>query len=541
MAAGPLRSLIDALSDEARRAEAAGELARALGAAYLLVYVEDKELRLLLPAPGMPKTLSAGPRWRAFLADCREPGDHAAAVDIEGQEFVAHARVTEHCALVLVGDKKIAFPEDFEVALPLLCAVLRAQQAMAIERAEASDARAAAAKAHQLAKALDAARGAAAELNHQLRSEHQRKDEFLAMLAHELRNPLAPMTSAIEIIRRAPERDAVLLDRQLAVMTRQLHQLTHLVDDLLDVSRVSRGLIELRLEVLRLDDLLAASLDASRPLVESRGHRVRVVEAPAPLHVHGDRVRLTQVFSNLLNNAAKYTPPGGEIELAVLQDGAQACIRISDTGVGIPKEMLGSIFEMFTQVPGSLDRAPGGLGIGLTLVRMLVDSHGGSVRAESAGPNQGSTFHVLLPLIPAPVDDAPKDAAGKSGQLHARVMVVDDNVDAAQSLAEILRLMGADVSVAHDGAHALELAQALGQPDIVLLDIGLPGMDGYATAREWRRRFGESTNLHALTGYGTPEDKRRTAQAGFNGHLVKPVSFEQLQELLASAGVAVQQ
>jgi signal transduction histidine kinase len=539
MAAGPLRCLIDALGDETRRAEAAGAVATALGAAYLLVYVEDKELGVLLPAAGMPKTLSAGPRWRQFLAHCREPGEFTAAVDIEGREFIAHARVAGNCAFVLAAGTAIAFPDEFELALPLLCAMLRAQQALAIGRAEASDARAAAAKAHELARALDAARGAAAELNHQLRSEHQRKDEFLAMLAHELRNPLAPMTSAIEIMRRSPERDPALLDRQLAVMTRQLHQLTHLVDDLLDVSRVSRGLIELRREVLRLDELLAASLDASRPLVESRAHRVRVVEAQAPLHVHGDRVRLTQVFSNLLNNAAKYTPPGGEIEVRVLQDGAHACVRISDTGVGIPKEMLDSIFDMFTQVPGSLDRAPGGLGIGLSLVRMLVDSHGGTVRAESAGPGQGSTFHVLLPVIAPPVRSAPADEPGQPGRLHARVMVVDDNVDAAESLAEILRLMGADVSVAHDGGHALELAQALGEPDIVLLDIGLPGMDGYATAREWRRRFGNSANLHALTGYGSADDKRRTAQAGFDGHLVKPVSFEQLQALLVKAGVAI--
>lgn len=539
MSAGPLRSLIDALGDETRRTEAAGAIARQLGAEHLLVYVQDKELGVLLPAPGMPKTLAAGPRWRQFLARCREPGELTAAVDIEGREFIAHARMTAHCTFVLAAGSPIAFPEEFELALPLLCTALRAQQALSIGRAEAADARAAAAKAHELAKALDAARGAAAELNHQLRSEHQRKDEFLAMLAHELRNPLAPMTSAIEILRRSPERDSAFLDRQVAVMTRQLHQLTHLVDDLLDVSRVSRGLIELRREVLRLDELLAASLDASRPLVESRGHRVRVVEAPTPLHVQGDRVRLTQVFSNLLNNAAKYTPPGGEIEVRVLQEGAQACVRISDTGVGIPKEMLGSIFEMFAQVPGSLDRAPGGLGIGLTLVRMLVDSHGGTVRAESAGTGQGSTFHVLLPLVAAPVCSVPADAGAKPSRLHATVMVVDDNVDAAQSLAEILRLMGAEVSVAHDGAHALELAQALGQPDIVLLDIGLPGMDGYATAREWRRRFGDSANLHALTGYGSADDKRRTAQAGFNGHLVKPVSFEQLQALLAATGVAV--
>ena len=541
MTAGPLRSLIDALGDETRRAEAAGAIARSLGAAFLLLYIEDKELGVLLPAPGMPKTLTAGPRWREFIARCREPGELTAAVDIEGREFIAHARVTAHCAFVLAAGTAIDFPEEFELAIPLLCTVLRAQQALVIGRAEASDARAAAAKAHELARALDAARAAAAELNHQLRSEHQRKDEFLAMLAHELRNPLAPMTSAIEILRRSPDRDAAFLDRQLAVMTRQLQQLTHLVDDLLDVSRVSRGLIELRREVLRLDELLAASLDASRPLVESRGHRLHVVEASASLHVQGDRVRLTQVFSNLLNNAAKYTPPGGEIEVRVLQDGAQASVRISDTGVGIPKEMLGSIFEMFTQVPGSLDRAPGGLGIGLTLVRMLVDSHGGSVRAESAGPGQGSTFHVLLPLVAAPTHNARADAPGKSGELQASVMVVDDNVDAAQSLAEILRLMGAEVSVAHDGAHALELAQALGQPDIVLLDIGLPGMDGYTTAREWRRRFGNSAKLHALTGYGSADDKRRTAQAGFDGHLVKPVSFEQLQALLATAGVSIHQ
>ena len=316
-------------------------------------------------------------------------------------------------------------------------------------------------------------------------------------------------------------------------MTRQVYQLGHLVDDLLDISRVSRGLIELRREVLRLADVLATAIESSRPLMASRRHSLHVEAVDPHLCVSGDRVRLAQVFSNLLNNAAKYTEPGGHVHVAAVRDGRDARITVRDTGAGIPPEMLSRIFDMFTQVPGSLDRAPGGLGIGLTLVRTLLQLHGGSVCAFSEGAGSGSTFAVLLPTVTASPLALPADRQDSpAGTLDVRVLVVDDNVDAAESLAEILRLLGAGVTVAHDGAQALGLAGAGSTPDVVLLDIGLPGMDGYEAAREWRRRFGDGARLIALTGYGTAEDKRRTAAAGFDGHLVKPVAADEIIEML---------
>jgi CheY-like chemotaxis protein len=358
------------------------------------------------------------------------------------------------------------------------------------------------------------------------------------MLAHELRNPLAPVLTGIEILRRIPAENLTARDRQLAVMTRQMQQLTHLVDDLLDVSRVSRGLVELRREVLGLDEVLSASVEASKSAFVSRGHTLVLDAAVSNLHVNGDRVRLMQVFSNLLNNAAKYTQPGGRIELRVTAAHAAAQVSIRDNGVGIPAEMLDSIFNMFTQVPGSLDRAPGGLGIGLTLVRTMVELHGGTVEAHSGGPGKGSEFIVALPVVDRPPAAPLKKAPAPRPALSERVLIVDDNVDAAQTLAEVLSMMGACVTIAHDGAQALELGASGQPPHLVLLDIGLPGMDGYETAREWRRRFGGQSRLVALTGYGSAEDRTRAALSGFDAHLVKPVTVEVVEALIRAEKAA---
>jgi CheY-like chemotaxis protein len=408
-----------------------------------------------------------------------------------------------------------------------------------LEVAAAAEARDVAMQARELANALDSARSAAAELNRQLQAEHVQKDQFLAMLAHELRNPLAPMTSALEIVRRtaALQPDA-RVNRQLDIMSRQLQQLTHLVDDLLDVSRVSRGLIELRREVLPLRDVLRSAIESSRPLLDSRGHTLTIGPILEGVNVDGDAVRLTQVFANLMNNAGKYTEPGGRIHVDVLPGDGCVEVAISDTGRGIPPEMLTSIFDMFTQVPGSLDRAPGGLGIGLTLVRTLVELHGGSVRAESGGIGTGSRFVVTLPLAIERVEGNAPGAPPAAAASRSLVMIVDDNVDAAVSLAEVLKLVGNEVVVAHEGAQALSMAASGMRPHVVLMDIGLPGMDGYETAREWRRRYGRSARLVALTGYGSADDRRRSAQAGFDGHLVKPVTLDKLLEMLNSAGEA---
>ena len=352
------------------------------------------------------------------------------------------------------------------------------------------------------------------------------------MLAHELRNPLAPVVTGIEILRRIEPDNTSTRDRQLAVMSRQMQQLTHLVDDLLDVSRVSRGLIDLRREVLRLEDIISAAIDSSTPVLVARRHKLVDGSRAGEMHVNGDRVRLMQVFSNLLNNAAKYTEPGGRIEIRVAQVGNAAQVSIQDNGVGVPAEMLGRIFDMFTQVSGSADRALGGLGIGLTLVRTLLELHGGRVEARSGGRGQGSEFIVTLPLVQDKAVVPRQQTPLPSSEIAVHVLVVDDNVDAAETLAEMLRMRGATVTVAHDGGQALEAGSANTPPQLVLLDIGLPGMDGYETAREWRRRFGSTTRLIALTGYGSAEDRRRTARSGFDAHLVKPVSIDVIEAML---------
>jgi signal transduction histidine kinase/CheY-like chemotaxis protein len=532
---GRLRSLVDALGESRERAEAAVALAHACGVRELLLFVRDPEVGTFIPAPGMAKTVRAATRWQAVLRSCAN-GAAATQLDIEGRPLHARVHVVGECAFVLCAETACEFPPELLEALPLLSAAMRSQYALKLEGDAAAQARQAAEQAHELARALDAARASAARMNRQLQAEHEQKDQFLAMLSHELRNPLAPMTSATELLRRFNERQGdPRAARQVEILRRQLQQLTHLVDDLLDVSRVSRGLIELRRETLSLSDLVSAAVDSSRPLIEGRSHMLKVEPVDSAIHVNADAVRLTQVFANLLNNAAKYTPPGGHIFVEAAARGGQVEVRITDDGAGIPREMLASIFDLFTQVPGSLDRAPGGLGIGLTLARTLVELHGGRIHAESAGPGKGSTFVVSLPVVGPACAPAPAGAEAPSAPAAGKVMIVDDNVDAATTLAEVLHLLGTQPTVARDGGEALALAQAGPLPQLVLLDIGLPGMDGYEIAREWRRRFGRSTQLVALTGYGSAEDRRRTAQAGFDAHLVKPVAVDQLLPYLRKA------
>jgi signal transduction histidine kinase/CheY-like chemotaxis protein len=532
----PLRRLIDALAIESGREAAARALAEHAGAHHLILLVLDPGVGAMLPAPGMRKTLVAGPSWRSFLQCCLTESELQGTVELEGREWHAQARVEGGCAFAFLYDATPGeFPMELQESLTLVAAALRAQQALRVGNAEAAEARDAAARARQLAVALDSARASAAELNRQLRLEHQRKDEFLAMLAHELRNPLAPVITAIEVLKRSSPQDVERRDRQLAVMSRQMQQLAHLVDDLLDISRVSRGSIELRREVLSVQQVLAAAIEASKPLIDSRRQTLRVERATGDLYVSGDRVRLIQVFSNLLSNAGKYTEPGGEIAVTVAEADGGVEIRVSDNGPGIPSEMLETIFDLFAQVPGALDRAPGGLGIGLTLVRSLVELHGGQVRALSEGVGCGSEFVVTLPVVKAVPAAAANPGPPPERDFATSVLVVDDNVDAASTLAEVLRLMGASVNVAHDGAQALALGARDPHPQLVLLDIGLPGMDGYETAREWRKRFGAKARLVALTGYGSADDRRRTAQAGFDGHLVKPVSVDLIAPFLGRA------
>lgn len=376
-----------------------------------------------------------------------------------------------------------------------------------------------------------------ARLYERLKEQDRRKDEFLATLAHELRNPLAPVRVGLEILRRRhdPEAEA---DTVREMLERQIGQLVRLVDDLLDVSRVTSGKIALQQERIALGAVVEAALETSRPLLEASGHRLVVDLPTAPLHLRGDPSRLAQVLTNLVNNAAKYTPAGGVIEVRAEQGTGEAVLTVRDSGIGIPKEMLPRIFDMFTQVGASLDRSQGGLGIGLTLVRKLVEMHGGTVSAASAGAGAGSTFTVRLPLALAAAEAGPEGPPAvalpepiPSG--GRRVLIVDDNVDAAEILGQLLSFVGHTISLGHSGPAALEAVRSF-RPDVLLLDIGLPGMNGYEVARHLRADpAAAGLVIVALTGWGTEDDRRRTREAGFDHHLTKPVEPEEIERLLA--------
>lgn len=362
------------------------------------------------------------------------------------------------------------------------------------------------------------------------REANQRKDEFLAMLAHELRNPLAPIGNAIALLRKG---GAQAVDKVIGIMDRQLRQMVHLVDDLLDVSRVTSGKIVLKREPVELRDVVQVALEASLPLIQAARHTFELDLPPATLPLLADRIRLAQVLTNLLNNAAKYTPDGGRITLAAHAEGDQVLLEVRDTGLGIPQDMLPRVFEVFTQVKHAEERSQGGLGLGLALVKKLVEMHGGAVWAESAGPGRGSSFRVRLPLASAagtalPVADA-RPGAAVAG---FRILVVDDNRDAAESLAMLLQLGNHETVTAYSGPQAVEVARRM-RPRAVFLDIGLPGMDGYDVAKVLREDPDlTGMTLVALTGWGTETDQKQALQAGFDYHLTKPASPDKVQELL---------
>ncbi|MBI1918938.1 MAG: response regulator [Planctomycetes bacterium] len=373
----------------------------------------------------------------------------------------------------------------------------------------------------------------------ELRASDRRKDEFLAMLAHELRNPLAPIQNALHILERGEE-DREAFDFARAVIGRQVQHLVRLVDDLLDISRIMRGRVELRREQIELSAVVARAVETARPAIDAQRHQLTVALPGEPVRLDADPVRLAQVLANLLLNSAKYTPEGGSIRLSGSLTGAapgEVVLRVRDTGIGIPPEMLPHIFDLFTQVDSSPGRSQGGLGIGLTLVRRLVELHGGRVEAFSKGPGQGSEFTIRLPILDLQFaieerGDGPHRQSQIQNPTCRRVLIVDDNVDAANSLALMLRLQGHEVLVVHEGPAALEAATEFG-PDVGVLDLGMPGMDGYELARRLRRLPGlESVLLIALTGWGQEEFRRRSKEAGFDHHLVKPADPRSLHELL---------
>lgn len=362
---------------------------------------------------------------------------------------------------------------------------------------------------------------------------HRRKDEFLAMLSHELRNPLAPISNAVQLLRLQSNEDQLQLQAR-TIIERQVGQLKHLIDDLLEVSRITTGRVQLHRERVAIHGIVDRAVETARPLIEQRGHELTVSVPPQPIWLYADAARLEQVVVNLLNNAAKYTEESGHIWLTVQQEGDEAVLRVRDSGVGIAPELLPRIFDLFTQAERSLARSEGGLGIGLALVQRLVELHQGRVEAHSS-LGRGSEFVVRLPVVLSPAPQPPPvTKTAKPTGPSLRVLVVDDNVDSAESLAQLLRISGHDVRTAHDGHAALQAALDF-RPNVVLLDIGLPKMDGYDVAKQMRQEpILNNVVLVAMTGYGQESDRQRSLEAGFDHHLVKPADFGKLHEILAT-------
>lgn len=367
-----------------------------------------------------------------------------------------------------------------------------------------------------------------------LREADRRKDEFLATLAHELRNPLAPMRNALELLRVAADKPAVSQQAR-DIIERQLAQMVHLVNDLLDVSRITTGKITLHAEGVELGGILRESLSTAQALLQARRHQFTLELCDEPVHLVGDPLRLTQVFSNLINNAAKYTPHGGCIRMRLARERTEAVVTVTDNGQGIPPDMLSSIFDMFIQVDRSLERTQAGLGVGLSLAKRLVELHGGGIVARSGGPTRGSTFEVRLPLAVRAMERVSRNAASAAPETAdaLRVLVADDNNDFADSIALLLRGMGNAVTVVHDGESALRVALEIA-PQVAFLDIGLPGRNGYDLARALRAEPATvGAMLVAVTGWGQEKDKQLAREAGFDAHLVKPVEPEAVASILA--------
>jgi PAS domain S-box-containing protein len=368
-----------------------------------------------------------------------------------------------------------------------------------------------------------------------LEEADRRKDEFLAVLAHELRNPLAPLRNGLQVMRLAAG-NAELVAKSRDMMDRQLSHMVRLIDDLLDISRIHRDKVELRRSRVLLADIVSSAVETARPTLEAARHQLTVALPPEAVHLEADLTRMAQVFGNLLNNSAKFTERGGHIWLTATLEGGEVSVAVRDTGIGIPASALPKIFDLFSQVDRSIERSAGGLGIGLALVKGLVEMHGGTVEAASPGLGRGSTFTVRLPVLESrqvepPAEEPAAEAPDSSGSKR-RILVVDDNRDAAASMAVMLQLLGNEVCTAHDGLEAMELAERF-RPQIVLMDIGMPNLNGYEATRRIREQpWGREIAIIALTGWGQEVDRARSKEAGCNGHLVKPVGLTDLEKLL---------
>ncbi|MGZ5575516.1 MAG: PAS domain S-box protein [Methylobacter sp.] len=485
-------------------------LRQVIDAAPSLIFVKDREGRFLLGNEAMAKCYGTSPENLIGLTD----GNFNPNADEVGRIHQDDLDVISTCQPKQIPEEKVTHADGSvhwysTVKIPLIedgnCDRLLGVAADITDRKRAEKA---------------------------LRLADRRKDEFLAMLAHELRNPLAPIRNAVEI-QKCANMDPARIAWCTNIIDRQINHLTGLVNDLLDISRISRGLVELKKETLEIRDFIQPAVETNQPLIDTRRQEFSMTLPLEPVWVEGDRIRLAQVVSNLINNAAKYTEEGGRIGLSVELSGDDVCIDVTDSGCGIDSANLSSLFDLFYQADRHLDRSQGGLGIGLSLVRSLVEKHGGDVRAFSAGQGQGSEFVIRLPRLivsnPATVFTTELTAPDLE---KLRILVVDDNQDIAESLALLLEIDGHQVQTANNGFTALEIARAE-RPDVILLDIGLPGMDGYSVAQALRQDHGfERTLLIALTGYGQSDDRKKSHAAGFDAHLVKPVNIETLRKLL---------
>jgi signal transduction histidine kinase/ActR/RegA family two-component response regulator len=533
------------------RLVAAVKLARYAGVAQVLLFGKDAEVGIFLPAPGLPQTLRAGLRWQNFLRQCADAGSAEAFLPLAGSE--ADLPAWGECdsggnAIVVFLGPEPAAPARAAITalLPLLGAKLAGELAELAAAGLAAAARESHRRASELNAALDVSRRelqsayqrveeelvSRREAEAKLRDADRRKDEFLAMLAHELRNPLAPIGMAAKILRlgqATPGR----VQQTCEIIDRQIRHMTRLLDDLLDVSRVTRGSVVLAQELLDMGAIVRDAVEQARPLVEARCHRLSLALPTQAAQVCGDGTRLVQIVTNLLNNATRYTPQGGVIELELTQDGSTVQLVVRDNGIGIDAALLPHVFDLFVQGDRSSDRAQGGLGVGLALVKSLVEQHGGSIGAASAGQGTGSEFTIRLPRTH---EDPPALALPRQGDTDAvralDILIVDDNADAADTLSMYLSTMGHQLRVAYEGHSALGLA-AETAPDVLLLDIGLPDIDGYELAQRVRA-LPQTTHatLIALTGYGQDSDRERSVAAGFNHHLTKPVDVAALLRLL---------
>jgi signal transduction histidine kinase len=556
MIAFELVSVFIRLQSPDTRLAATGELARYAGVTQVIVFGKDQEIGLFLPAPGLPQTLRQGRRWQDFLRRCADAGSAESSLPAPGAgaDLPAWGQCDPSASSIIVflGAQPGASERAAICALlPLLGAKLAGERAELAAAGLAAAARDSHRRASELNAALDASRRelqtayqrvehelvSRREAEARLRDADRRKDEFLAMLAHELRNPLAPIGMAAHILRLG-EVTPARLQHTCEIIDRQINHMTSLLDDLLDVSRVTGGLVALAQELHDMGAIVRDAVEQARPLVDARRHRL-VLDLPSGLaQVCGDSTRLVQIVTNLLNNASKYTPEGGTIALELTRDAAAVQIVVRDNGIGIDAALLPHVFDLFIQGERSPHRTQGGLGLGLALVKSLVERHGGSVSAASAGHGAGSQFTIRLPRADgvAPVLPVDRQAgAGSAGGAEVLdIVIVDDNADAADTLSLFLSTVGHQLRVAYDGHSALDLAAAAA-PRVLLLDIGLPDMDGYELARRLRAMpQAAHATLIALTGYGQPEDRERSDAAGFDHHLTKPVDAAALVRLLGA-------